>query len=133
MATAVYVGNIPLCWQFIAHVFKVGTWASFGSEQRPPPGNKKEPGARPERKRFIHSMLPASLWSTNAPPHDGGESALRTLADGNTGLSRMLTQTTSEEAIICHDVESEEMELETIPERNYSLTSAERVPSRGIT
>lgn len=115
MATAVYVGNIPLCWQFIAHVFKMGTWASFGSEQQPPPENKNEPGARPERKRFIHSMLPASLWSTNAPPR-GGDSILHTRpADRSAAPSRMLTKTMSEEAIICHDNvnEPEEIELET--------------------
>lgn len=71
IATAVYVGNVPLCWQFISHVFKTGSWASFKGG---PPGpqaksNIGAPGepfrARTRKPRRVHSMLPRSLFSTN--------------------------------------------------------------------
>ncbi|KAK3367669.1 hypothetical protein B0H63DRAFT_489606 [Podospora didyma] len=89
MATAVYVGNIPLCWQLISHVFKTGSWSTFANSgdrpRTPPSGNK--------RNRFIHSMLPASLWSTQ-----GGtvqESTKPARARNGTAVSN----TGSEEAI----------------------------------
>ncbi|KAK0654977.1 hypothetical protein B0T16DRAFT_498311 [Cercophora newfieldiana] len=127
MATAVYVGNIPLCWQFIAHVFKMGTWASFGSEEHPAaPPPKNEPGTRRERKRFIHSMLPASLWSTNVGGH--GETTIR--GNGTAAAPTRISKTISEEAIMRVD-EDHDIELATRQQRKPSWTSTENVPSRG--
>lgn len=133
-ATAVYVGNIPLCWQFIAHVFKMGTWASFASEQNPPPvgpANKNEPGARREKKKFIHSMLPASLWTTNV---DGnGEATIQTrLGNGIGAASKRHSKTMSEEAIMGHDDIDQGIELPTRSQGGSSLTLTEPSPSRGI-
>ncbi|KAM7211408.1 hypothetical protein V8F06_013208 [Rhypophila decipiens] len=71
VATAVYVGNLPLCWQFISHVFKTGSWASFkGEPGQEPNSHVLAPGIplpqrhQPKRRHF-NSMLPRSLFSTN--------------------------------------------------------------------
>lgn len=129
MATAVYVGNIPLCWQFIAHMFKMGTWATFGSEQRPearPP--RREPGAPRERKRFIKSMLPASLWSTNSE----GTTLHTGTGNGASVAPAGISKTTSEVAIMRADEEEPDIELSTRHQAKPSWTSTENLPSRGI-
>lgn len=126
VATAVYVGNIPLCWQFIAHVFRMGSWASFGSEQHPEPANKAPAGAAKQRKKLLHSMLPASLWSTHA-----GE-ATRRGEEG--GVTRRMGKSMSETAIVCEDSANDRQHIELhdrLHNNNPSWTTLEVIPSNG--
>lgn len=126
VATAVYVGNVPLCWQFIAHVFKMGTWASFGSEQRPmEPQNEDGLAGKMPRRRYLQSMLPASLWSTRG----GGDSeATYHTREYDSGAgARRISRTISEEAIMS-DAEvvyenGRNVELATILQKHSSWTS----------
>lgn len=75
VATAVYVGNLPLCWQFISHVFKTGSWASFKGEPGQDPNSHvlvvpgtpaaaRRQQAKRRKTRNLHSVLPHSLFST---------------------------------------------------------------------
>ncbi|KAM7194148.1 hypothetical protein V8F20_008068 [Naviculisporaceae sp. PSN 640] len=76
VATAVYVGNLPLCWQFISHVFKTGSWASFKGEPGQDPNSHvlavpgtpaaaRRPQPKRKKTRNLHSVLPHSLFSTH--------------------------------------------------------------------
>ncbi|KAK5652655.1 hypothetical protein OQA88_10249 [Cercophora sp. LCS_1] len=129
VATAVYVGNIPLCWQFIAHVFRMGSWASFGSEQRQPePVNQAPAGAAKQRKKLLHSMLPASLWSTQA-----GDTTRVTRRGDEGGMTRRMAKTVSEEAIVCDEAvdDRQNIELHDRLQNNPSWTTLEALPSHG--
>ena len=113
MATAVYVGNVPLCWQLIAHVFSMGTWASFGSSSdRPqvPPPRAADNNLGPKKpKRFIRSMLPASLWSTQDESLGGTTRVMTRGGDSRAGGRRIGTlKTGSEEAIVRSEPVTEE-------------------------
>src|SRR3569833_1192874 len=63
VATAVYVGNIPLCWQLARRIFHVGTWAGFEDVDEQTPDRQCDDR---KRKRVLHPTLPASLFSTQA-------------------------------------------------------------------
>lgn len=129
VATAVYVGNIPLCWQFIAHIFRMGSWASFGSEERPvEPANKAPAGAAKQRKKLLHSMLPASLWSTNA-----GDATRVTRKGEEAGATRRIGKTMSETAIVSDEIVDDQhnIELQDRMQNNPSWTTLEVLPSHG--
>lgn len=111
-ATAVYVGNVPLCWQFISHVFQMGSWATFASDPRPPEQGGYQHADRAPRRRLLHSMLPASLWSTHRGTYVGGDGTSLGLgahmedheAATITTTGRRMGRTQSEEAIMADDV-----------------------------
>jgi len=143
LATAVYVGNVPLCWQLIAHVFSMGTWASFNSSadraKAHPPGPADQdlvPKKKP--KRFIQSMLPASLWSTQ---NDGlgGTARVATRRGDRTETRRsgtIKTRSASEEAIVWSEAITEEartdrdVELSEMDRKaDASMTSVDEVAS----
>jgi len=129
VATAVYVGNIPLCWQFIAHVFRMNSWAFFSSEQRhPEPANKVKGVAAKQRKRLLHSMLPASLWST----HPGGATQA-TRRGEQEEMSGRMRRTVSEEAIVGDEAadEGQSVELHDRLQNNPSWTTLQGLPSHG--
>ena len=131
MATAVYVGNVPLCWQLIAHVFSMGSWASFGSASdraQVPPPRAADNNLDPKKpKRFIRSMLPASLWSTQDESLAGTTRVTTRGADSRAGGRRIGTlKTASEEAIVWS---------EPVPEEDsrtdMELSSMDRKGDRG--
>ncbi|KAK0748972.1 hypothetical protein B0T18DRAFT_321746 [Schizothecium vesticola] len=129
LATAVYVGNLPLCWQLIAHVFSMGTWASFGSSadrpKAPLPGPADQefiPKKKP--KRFIQSMLPASLWSTQ---NDGLGGTTR--VEGRRS-GTVKTRSASEEAIVWSEAITEE---EDRTDRDVELSAMDRKADASIT
>ncbi|KAK1830603.1 hypothetical protein QBC39DRAFT_260517 [Podospora conica] len=121
MATAVYVGNVPLCWQLIAHVFSMGTWASFGSsaERAKIPAGPADANFAPKKKpkRFIRSMLPASLWSTQDDSGIGGTTRVLTRRGDDTRTEgrrsgAVKARSASEEAIVWSEARTEEDRME---------------------
>ena len=59
VATAVYVGNIPLCWPLFRRVFHLDTWSRLVGEQSPDQPNSS---IRPRTKRFPGGR---ALWDTH--------------------------------------------------------------------
>lgn len=138
MATAVYVGNVPLCWQLIAHVFSMGTWASFNSSadrpKVPPPGPAdKDFVPKKKPKRFIGSMLPASLWSTQNDGLGGTTRVATRMGDSRAEGRRsgtVKTRSASEEAIVWSEAITEEDDR---TDRDIELSAMDRKVGASVT
>src|SRR3569833_2328217 len=64
VATAEYVGNIPLCWQLARRIIHVGTWAGIEDVDDVDEQSPDRHCDDRKRNRVLHPSLPASLFST---------------------------------------------------------------------
>ncbi|KAI0099738.1 hypothetical protein GGR51DRAFT_389902 [Nemania sp. FL0031] len=58
--TAIYVGNIPLCWPIVQRVFGKGAWAKSDDESDPNQPRSSS-GKSPLRKRPFHHLLSGTI------------------------------------------------------------------------
>ncbi|KAJ8131352.1 hypothetical protein O1611_g2274 [Lasiodiplodia mahajangana] len=58
--TAIYVGNIPLCWPIVQRVFGKGAWAKPDDESDPNQPRTSS-GKSPLRKRPFHNLLSGTI------------------------------------------------------------------------
>ncbi|KAI1123437.1 hypothetical protein F5Y10DRAFT_286183 [Nemania abortiva] len=72
--TAIYVGNIPLCWPLVQRVFGKGSWVR-SDEQSDPNQPRTSSATSPLRKQPFHHWLPGTITGLEQTNCDGIDDA----------------------------------------------------------